>query len=206
MRRVGLVAVVMLLAAAGCGSKDPAAAPPVTTPSVTGTAGATPNTSPAPGTPGASASDLLEFTVDGAGPYQLGATLANLQATASLDEVKTGGEVCPQNATARGKGVWKDIRLSFRNDGVLYLAINRSPSIPTPSGAWLGTTLAQLKSIYNGVTTQTLTRGGGNAFLVITLSGRGILFDLDPSKRVIAMIAGDAVFLRTSYLGGTDFC
>jgi hypothetical protein len=51
-----------------------------------------------------------------------------------------------------------------------------------------------------------LTRGGATAYLVTTLSGRGILFDLDRSQKVTAMVAGDADYLRTSYLGATHFC
>jgi len=204
MKRLGMFAVATLLAAAGCGAKEPAAAPSATT--AGSTPASSPASSPASATPSAMPSTLIEFTVDGAGPYELGATLATLQSTAGLDEVQTGGGGCPQNATARGTGIWKDIRLSFRKDGKLYLAINRSPSIPTPSGAWLGTTLAQLRSIYAGVAGQVLTKGAATAYLVTTLSGRGILFDLDAQKKVISMVAGDADYLRSSYLGGTNFC
>lgn len=114
--------------------------------------------------------------------------------------------MCVGNTTARGTGVWRDVRLSFRKDGQLYLAVNKSPSIPTPSGAWLGTSLAELKSIYKGVAGQELTRGAHSAYLVTTLSGRGILFDLDASKRVVSMAAGDAAYLKSSYLRGTGFC
>ena len=105
--------------------------------------------------------------------------LTDLQAAPGLTNVTTGGQTCPTNTTAQGTGVWKDIQLSFHQDGALYLAVNRSPTIPTPSGAWLGTTLAQLKTIYAKVQTEQLTAGTGKAFLVITLSGRGILFDLN---------------------------
>jgi len=84
--------------------------------------------------------------------------------------------------------------------------VNRSDQIPTPSGAWLGTTLTELKTIYGGLVTQELTRGTTSAFLVQTLSGGGILFDLDATKKVQSMTAGDAAFLRTSFTGGTDFC
>ena len=166
-------------------------------PQPSGSVAATATSSPSP---------LIEFTVDGAGPYQLGETMAALQSTAGLDEVTPGTEVCPGNTTARGKGVWSDIRLSFRNDGELYLAVNRSPNIPTPSGAWVGTTLAQLKTIYAGVRGQELRNGPATAFLVTTLSGRGILFDLDQDRKVIAMVAAEGDYLRNSYMGGTDFC
>ena len=203
MKRIGVIVAIMCataLSAAGCGSKDPAVVQPVTpggSPQPSGSVA--PTSTPSP-------SALIEFTVDGAGPYQLGETLTALQSTAGLDEVTPSTEVCPGNTTARGKGVWSDIRLSFRNDGELYMAVNRSPNIPTPSGAWLGTTLAQLKTIYAGVRGQELKNGPATAFLVTTLSGRGILFDLDQDKKVIAMVASEADYLRNSYMGGTDFC
>ncbi len=201
MVRFGLSVLVVLLAAAGC-SKDPeptpTAAPGATTAAPSGSASPTPAASGSP-------SSALAFTVDGAGPYQLGAKLSTLQAAGQLDEVKTGGETCAQNTTARGTGTWKDIRMSFRPDGTLYVAINRSPSIPTPSGAWLGNTLAALQSIY-GMLGEELSQGGGIAYLVTTTSGRGIMFDLDAAKKVIAMVAGEASYLKSSFLGGTDFC
>jgi hypothetical protein len=84
--------------------------------------------------------------------------------------------------------------------------VNRSPSVPTPSGAWLGTTLAQLKSIYKGVAGQDLARGTTSAYLVTTLSGRGILFELGPGKTVVSMAAADAGYLKANFVGGTDFC
>ncbi len=203
MKRIGVIVALVCattLAAAGCGSKDPVVVQPVTSggsPQPSGSTAASPSTSP---------SALIEFTVDGAGPYQLGATLTALQSTPGLDEVTPSTEVCPGNTTARGKGEWSEIRLSFRNDGELYMAVNRSPNIPTPSGAWVGTTLAQLKTIYAGVRGQELRNGPATAFLVTTLSGRGILFDLDQDKKVTAMVASEADYLRNSYQGGTDFC
>jgi hypothetical protein len=182
VKRIGMLALVAVLTATGCGSQKPTAAPPAT---------------PA---------NLIEFTVDGGGPYQLGATLASLQTAGSLDEVTPGGAACPENTTARGKDVWKDVRLSFRKDGKLYLIINKSASIPTPSGVWLGTTLADLKKIYAGVTGEELTRATGTAYLITTLSGGGILFDLDANKKVISMAAGDAASLKSTYVGSTQFC
>ena len=210
MKRLSLATVfsVVLVAAtmAGCKKDSPTAAPPSTasSPSAGATSGASPNPS---GTANPSASPvngLLEFTVDGAGPYQLGAALSALQA--DLDEVKTGGATCPDNTTARGKGVWKDVRLQFHKDGTLYLAVNRSAEIPTPSGAWLGSTLTELKTIYAKVPGQELKQGTATAYLVTTTSGRGVLFDLGTGGKVIAMMAGDAAYLKSSYTGGTDFC
>jgi hypothetical protein len=206
VKRVRVVALVAVLAVAGCGShgqgRAPAAPAPATSSgsaSPVGTQSASPAGSPSPSTP-------IEFTVDGAGPYQLGATLVALRSVPGLEEIEAGGRTCPQNTTARGTGGWKDVHLSFRGDGVLYLAVNRSPSIPTPSGAWLGTTLAQLKTIYAKVTAEELVRGRGRAYLVATLSGRGILFDLDAKTRVTAMRAADTSYLRDSFKDGTAFC
>ena len=204
VRRLSLLVTVALIALAGCGSDPETSAnptPPAGTPSVGASGSAGPSV-----TPSVSASDLIEFTVDGAGPYKVGATLASLQAANQLAEVAKGTEVCAENTFARGTGVWTDVRLSFRPDGKLYMLVNRSPNIPTPSGAWLGTSLNELKTIYNGIPGQELSQGPGKAYLVSTISGRGILFDLDESQRVRAMIAGDSSFLRTGYSGGTDFC
>lgn len=206
MRRIGLVLLVpALLAVPGCRAKPPTTAQTPTT--LPATAGSTPPVSPgASATPSGSPAAVIEFTVDGAGPYQLDTSLASLQAAGLLAEVATGGETCPQNTTARGTGVWTDIRLSFRNNGVLYLAVNRSTSIPTPSGAWLGSTLTELKKIYVNITGQVLTKGTSSAYLVTTISGRSLLFDLGGGQKVISMIAGDSAYLKSSYLGGTDFC
>ena len=93
-----------------------------------------------------------------------------------------------------------------RKDGKLYLALNRSDSIPTPSGVWLGTTLADAKKIYGGLQTQDLARGTSKAFLIQTLSGGGILFEIGPGDKVISKAAADAAYLRNTYSAGTDYC
>ena len=205
MKLAGLFAVAALLTVvAGCDSKEPAPAakPPASAdPSADPSAGPQPSTS-ASGAPAAP----NHFTVDGTGVYQIGAVLADLQTAGQLADVKTGAETCAQNTTAKGTGAWSDVRVSARPDGKIYLVVNRSATIPTPSGAWVGNTLAALQSIYGSIGEE-LTQGGSTAYLVKTTSGRGILFDLDPgSKKVISMIAGDATYLKTSYLGGTDYC
>jgi hypothetical protein len=206
--RIGRNFVVLVFAtalgAAGCSSPAPTP-PPVasgTTPTTNGTSTASASPSASPTT---SAQALIEFSTDGAGPYLLGLTLTQLKAKPGLDEITTGG-VCPNNTVARGVGVWRDVRMSFRQDGRLYLVLNRSDQIPTPSGAWLGTTLTELKTIYGGLVNQELTHGTTSAFLVQTLDGGGILFELDATKKVQSMMAGDAAFLRTSFNGGTNFC
>jgi hypothetical protein len=209
VKRIGPFFLVMVVATAlgatGCNSPAPPPPPGNTTGSTPATNGSgnpsnAPSTSPTP-----RAQALIEFTTEGAGPYQLGLTLDQLKAKPGLDEITTGG-VCPNNTFARGTGVWRDVRMSFRQDGRLYMLVNRSDQIPTPSGAWLGTTLTDLKKIYAGLTTQELTQGTRTAFLVQTLAGGGILFDLDASKKVLSMAAADAHFLRMSFNGGTDFC
>jgi hypothetical protein len=209
VKRLGFALILLLAAtAAGCKKDAPPAAPASTAASPSTAASASADPAPSGSTDPSASPDAgaIEFTVDGAGPYQLGATLTALQAEAGLDEVKTGGQTCPENTTARGKGVWKDIRLQFRKDGSLYLLINRSASVPTPSGAWLGSTLAQLKAIYAKVPGQELKQGTASAYLVTTTSGRGVLFELDAGKKVTAMVAGEAAYLKSSYVGGTDFC
>ena len=113
---------------------------------------------------------------------------------------------CPGGTAAQGVGAWAQIQLKFRADGKLYLAINTSPSIPTPSGAWLGTTLSELKRIYANIPAQQLTHGTTSAFLVTTLSGRGIFFDLGAGQQVTAMTAGEASYLEPTYLAGANFC
>jgi hypothetical protein len=201
MRRFGLSLLVVLFAAAGC-SKDPAPTPTAAPESATQSP--TPEATAGPG-PTATVTAELAFSVDGTGPYLLGAKLSALQSAGQLDEVKTGGETCAQNTTARGKDRWKDVRLSFKPDGTLYILVNRSTAIPTPSGAYLGNTLAALQSIYGGLGEE-LTLGGHVAYLVTTTSGRGILFDLDARKKVMAMIAGEAGYLKSSFMAGTDYC
>lgn len=207
MKRIGVLVVVVLFAsgASGCGLVKRSGSPPPVTPAASGPASGSPGGPAASATPSASPAPAVEFTVDGAGPYQLGTVLGDLQSKGLLDEVRANGEICPGNTSARGTGVWKDIRLSFRTDGKLYLATNRSAAIPTPSGAWVGSTLAQLKTIYPTLGAE-LSQGPAKAFLVTTISGRGILFDLDPGLKVMAMLAADAEYLKDSYLGGTDFC
>ncbi|HZM79304.1 MAG TPA: hypothetical protein VFC19_26535 [Candidatus Limnocylindrales bacterium] len=206
MKLVGLLAVAALLTvAAGCDSKEPA---PVAKPSAPSSAGAVdPSAEPQPSTSASGTpASPNHFTVDGTGVYQIGAKLADLQTAGQLADVKTGAATCAQNTTARGTGAWSDVRVSARPDGKIYLVVNRSTTIPTPSGAWLNMTLAALQSIYGSIGEE-LTLGNAKAYLVKTTSGRGILFDLDPgTKKVIAMIAGDAAYLKSSYLGGTDYC
>jgi hypothetical protein len=192
--------LVAAVALAGCTKKTPTGAPPPSGPS----AGTDTTDNPSPGV-SETPSNAFEFTVDGAGPYQLGETLTSLRSV-GLDQIVAGAAPCSQNTTARGTGKWKDVYLSFHADGTLYLVTNKGIDLPTPSGAFLGTPLAQLKKIYAGVTGQDLTFGTNGAYLVTTLSGGAILFELDPSKSVSAMRAGNGTYLKAAYLGGGNFC
>ena len=204
------VALATLLAA-GCGKQQPGQGQGV---SPTGSASPTSSGTAKPsGSATTSAPPLLLFQTDGAGPYILGKTLTQLQATPGLDDV-TPNPNCPGNTTARGKGDWSGIHLNFRPDGKLYLVVNKSQDIPTPSGAALGTNLTApnqfspkgLKDIYAGLVTYDLTRGGATAFLVQTLGGGGILFELNANKDVDAMYAGDAMYLRNTFQVSGTFC
>jgi hypothetical protein len=204
VKRIGAVLVIAaLLVLPGCSSRHPTTPPPATTAEPSPTEVATSTPTPSATTTGSPAS-FVEFSVDGAGPYLLGASLAQLQAGGIVAEVTAGP--CPDGTTAQATGTWQGIELRFHKDGTLYLEINKSPTIPTPSGAWLGSTLTQLKKIYAAIPGQDLSHGGGSAYLVTTLSGGGILFDLDSTRRVSAMTAGNAGFLKASYLGGTNYC
>ena len=196
--------LVLVLAVAGCGKKD---ANPPASGGASPTAGGSASTSAkatASATP--SAGVLVEFSTDGAGPYLLGSTLAQLQIKPGVDEIQVGSPGCPKNTFARGTGTYRDVRLSFREDGKLYMVLNRSEAIPTPSGVYLGTTLDDLKRIYANIQTQELTRGTSSAFLVQTLGGGGILFELDPTKKVASMAAADAGYLRSTYTAGSEYC
>jgi hypothetical protein len=208
VKRIGAVIVVTLFAAgvSGCGSHKQGGsfvAAPTSSGSAAGQASSTASASASP----SPSAVLIEFTVDGIGPYQLGASLDALKTTPGLGGITTGGPNCPDDTLAQGTGDLTDVQLRFHKDGTLFLTINRSTSIPTPSGAWLGTPLAQLKTIYATVPGESLTRGSATAFLVTTQSGRAILFDLSPSQTVTDMLAGDGGYLKATYLSGApDYC
>jgi hypothetical protein len=157
----------------------------------------------------------VNFTVDGAGPYQLGRTITQLTATPGLAQVGPNAD-CPGNQVARGTGVWGQVEMHFRPNGQLYLLVNRDQEIPTPSGAFLGTHLTNanqfspkgLKDIYTGpgLVTEELTRGSAKAFHVQPPGGRALLFELNANDEVNAMYAGEGAFLKSSFTGSGDFC
>jgi CCR4-NOT transcriptional regulation complex, NOT5 subunit len=198
-----LALAVVIPAAAACSpSTNPSDDP--TTPAATDTGTAEPTESASP-TPTTTPTTLFEFTTDGAGPYQLGKGLNELQSNPGLEQV-TPDANCPGNMTARGTGIWRDVVLHFRPDGRLYLAENRSLALPTPSGAYLGTTLEDLKKIYSGLVTEELKRGSIEAFYVQTFGGRGILFVLNSNKQVDVMYAADGPWLRNTFSTSDKLC
>ena len=143
---VAPVLVVVALAAAGCQRTQQTPNQPSPSASTSASVDPSESSSADPSaSPSTSATALKEFTTEGAGPYQLGRTLTQLETNPGVDEV-TNNQVCPGNKSGRGTGVWKDVQLSFRADGKLYLVVNRALDIPTPSGAWLGSTLDQRKT------------------------------------------------------------
>src|SRR5262249_39745374 len=103
VRRIGMIATVTLLVTAvalgGCSRKAATGAPGPTGPgpstSATGTDEPSPDVSETP-------SNLFEFTVDGAGPYQLDQTLLSLRPM--LDQVVGGNPPCTANTSAHGTG------------------------------------------------------------------------------------------------------
>ncbi len=212
------IAVAVALGATGCGLTG--GGDPDTTPGPTADASPSGSVDPsasssASASPSASPTQLVNFTVDGAGPYQLGRTLTQLTATPGLSQVSANAD-CPGNQVARGTGVWGQVDLHFRPNGQLYLLVNRDQEIPTPSGAFLGTNLSGanqfspkgLKEIYTGagLVTEELSRGSAKAFLVQPPGGRALLFELNANSEVNAMYAGEGSFLRASFIGSGKFC
>jgi hypothetical protein len=189
-----------LLAVAGCGKGSPSSAPPPAHGPTS--SGSSPSASTSP----SSSAAPVEFTVDGAGPYTLGAKLTDLQAAGRLDNVTHGSTTCSDIITAQGTAPYAGVQMSFHSDNTLYALTNTDPGLPTPSGAYIGTNVADLKKIYAQTTNETLNHGTDQAFLVITISGRGILFVLNSVQTVSSMMAGDAGYLRLNFVNGTPFC
>jgi hypothetical protein len=84
--------------------------------------------------------------------------------------------------------------------------VNGSASLATPSGAKVGTTLNELKSLY-GPAGEELTYKTRAGYLVKSPSGNGLLFDLDVNtKKVKDVVAGNAAYLKESFLFESDYC
>jgi hypothetical protein len=191
--------MALVLALAGCGHSTPASAPPPAGNTSSG-ASSSPSASPS------ASSQAVEFTVDGAGPYTLGEKLTDLQAAGKLANVTHGSTDCSDIITAQGLSPYAGVQMSFHADNTMYLLTNTDPGLPTPSGAYIGTNLADLKKIYAQTTNETLNHGTSMAFMVITISGRAILFVLNEVQNVSSMVAGDSLYLRQNFVAGTPFC
>ena len=143
------------------------------------------------------------ITVDGAGPYKHGDTLTHLQSAGLIADQESGGELCPSFLGATGNGKWTGVELWFEPEGELDYVMVRSDTISTPSGATVGTTLNQLRSIY-GAQGEVLSNGDAKAYLVV-VSGKALYFDLDQENtEVLAILAGGADRLRSRFLDGAD--
>ncbi len=210
------VLAALTLSAAGCNAGQPTGSPSPSVASPSPTGEATPTDGPVVDpTPSATLPVLFEFRTDGAGPYVLSTTrLADLQAAGAVTDVGPM-EGCEGNTSARATGPWQDLTLGFRSDGRLYLVTNRSLTLATPSGAHLGTKLedtpggeAGLRTIYKdpSLTKYELTHGDAKAFLVVTIGGGGIMFDLNEYDVVVAMHAGQPNFMRTAFNAGNPYC
>jgi hypothetical protein len=195
MKRVALaVAAVMTLPVAACESKEP-----VTWSQSSAAAAST-------GAPRASASPTaaaIHFTGIGAGVYQLGVKIAELQKDGHLADVRSGDQMCGYT-TATGIGPWSGVHIMATPDGVVRSVSTRSPSIPTAAGARVEMTLAELQAIY-GAKGEVLSRERDKAktYLVTTgPAGQGILFNLYPDKnhKVYEMSAGDAAAIKSKFL------
>jgi hypothetical protein len=149
----------------------------------------------------------MVLSVDGIGPFRLGAgaTLDQLQAASQVTSVGDGGEACPQHYGAQGTGQWAGVRLWFRPDRTLEFVIVRETAIRTPSGARVGSTLAELQRIY-GSRGEVLMNGNAKAYIVrVASSGRAIFFELDlANAKVIAMFAGGSDRLAQRFQNGID--
>jgi hypothetical protein len=152
-------------------------------------------------------SESMVFSVDGVGPYVLGADFHQLDADGRLSGVIIGSQTCGDHLGARGVPPYQDILVSARPaDGKVYLVVNRPLTFGTASGAKLGSTMNELKTIF-GAAGEELNRKPYTGYLVKSPSGNGMLFDFDVnSKKVTAVIAGNAAYLRESFLYEDDYC
>lgn len=208
MKRLVSVVCAALFIVTGCksGGADEAAPAPsaLTAVSEAPSVVADPSSGAAsPSTASSPTSDALVITVDGAGPYKHGDTLTHLQSAGLLKDRVSGGEACPSFWGANGTGKWTGVQLWFQSDGKLDFVIARENTISTPSGAKVGMTLNQLKSIY-GAKGEVLSNSGAKAYLVVA-SGKALYFELDQENtKVFAILAGGADRLKSRFLDGAD--
>ncbi|GIH05393.1 hypothetical protein Rhe02_34600 [Rhizocola hellebori] len=188
----------MTLVAAACEAKEP----------VTGTqpsaAAASASPSPTPSPSASSAAAAIHFTGEGAGPYQLGVKVAELQKDGQLSEVRSGAETCGYT-TAMGIGPWSGVHIMATPDGIVRSVSTRSPSLPTAAGARVEMTLAELQAVY-GSKGEVLsrTRDKAKIYLVTTgPDGHGIVFHLYPDnshKAYEMTAASDAAAAKSGFL------
>jgi|KBSSwiStaDraftv2_1062776.scaffolds.fasta_scaffold184082_3 hypothetical protein len=192
----GLSVLVML---GGCDSTEPAvrvtsSPAPVAATSTQATPGVRPSVS--------------AFTVDGIGPYQVGADFNLLRAQGLLATVVLGSQVCgDDHRSAHGVPPYQDIWISAKGPKAeIYVVVNGSDLLGTPSGFKAGSDLGELKPAY-GTAGEELNYKTKAGYLVKAPSGNGMLFDLDVStKKVRDVIAGNAAYLKESFLFESDYC
>lgn len=170
----------MLVAAGACAKKgEPSVAstlPSITTGPTSTTGAATPDpvkTSAAP-----PVDPAIIFAADGIGPYELGKSLAGLDAS----DLVTGlfnSPICPGVTIGEATGKYAGkLRLAFNTDEKLWYIDTDSTSFQTPSGGKVGMTMAKLKSIYGSKGTQIPSGGGHIGGLLVPVSGgQGIVLD-----------------------------
>src|SRR5262245_55695303 len=106
----GALAGLCVLAMTGCGGSDDTTTTTLPTPATGSSASPGPSAS---ASPTSTAAPVVEFSVDGAGPYELDMMLDALKTTPGLDDVQTGGTTCPQNTSAHGVDKWREIEFWF---------------------------------------------------------------------------------------------
>jgi hypothetical protein len=162
----------------------------------------------APATPGVRPSESVVFTVDGIGPYQIGADFNRLKADGLLASVVLGSQACgDDHRSAHGVQPYQDIWISAKGPNAeIYVVVNGSNVLGTPSGFKAGSALSDLKTAY-GAAGEELSYKTKAGYLVKAPSGNGLLFDLDvSSKKVNDVIAGNAAYLKESFLFEADYC
>lgn len=190
----GLSALALVLSA--CDSTEPAVNLPLPSPA--------PAVSPTP----AVRPSLAAFTVDGVGPYQIGGDFDALKLNGLLSNVVLGSQVCgDQYRSAHGVAPYQDVWISAKGAmSQIYVVVNGSTALATPSGAKVGSALSELKSIY-GSAGEELNYKTKAGYLVKSPSGNGLLFDLDvTTKKVNDVVAGNAAYLKESFLFESDYC
>lgn len=194
-RRACGLSVILLVALSACEYTEPAVDLPGPATPILSTAPAVLPTSTA-------------FTVDGVGPYRIGGDFNLLRTQGRLASLVIGSQACgDSHRSAHGVPPYQDIWLAAKGPSAeIYIVVNGSATLATPSGAKVGSTLSELRAIY-GQAGEEITYKTRAAYLVKSPSGNGLLFDFDVNtKKVIAVIAGNAAYLKESFLFEADYC